>query len=323
MTASDYRRDGRSKHPPAWGCRSRANASWVYILTETAASRSSGVTKAVRKWRSRCRYDSQERLPVPQPAERIRVLVVDDEAPARQRIIDLLKKDPQVGCVLEAANGKAAVEIIGREALDLVFLDVQMPELDGLQVIETVGARAMPLTVFVTAYDEHAVRAFEANALDYLLKPFSDERWEAALARAKTRHDELNLREFGRGLLRMLATQSQSGRYLDRLVVKGRGTTRFIRVADIDWIEGAGVYVNLHMAGKELLYRSALNELDDRLDPMRFIRVHRSSIVNIDSILELQPISHGEFELVLKDGNRSRVSRTYRTQLEKRLGQSL
>lgn len=258
-----------------------------------------------------------------QPAQRMHVLVVDDEAPARQRLVDLLKKDPQVGAVLEAANGKAAVEIIGREMLDLVFLDVQMPELDGLQVIETVGATAMPLTVFVTAYDQHAIRAFEANALDYLLKPFSDERWEAALARAKTRHDERNLREFGRGVLHMLATRSEPGRYIDRLVVKGSGTTRFIRVADIDWVEGAGVYVNLHVAGKELLYRSALNELAGLLDPLRFIRVHRSAIVNIDSILQLQPISHGEFEIVLKDGHRSRVSRTYRTQLEKRLGQSL
>jgi two-component system LytT family response regulator len=260
---------------------------------------------------------------MPQPAERLRVLVVDDEAPARQRLVDLLRKDPQVGSILEAANGKAAVEIIGREVQDLVFLDVQMPELDGLQVIENVGAAAMPLTVFVTAYDKHAIRAFEANALDYLLKPFSDERWEAALARAKTRHDERSIREFGRNALRMLAARSEAGHYLDRLVVKGGGTTRFIRVADIDWIEGAGVYVNLHVAGKELLYRSALNELAGHLDPMRFIRVHRSAIVNIDSILELQPISHGEFEIVLKDGHRSRVSRTYRTQLEKRLGQSL
>jgi two-component system LytT family response regulator len=258
-----------------------------------------------------------------QPAEPIRVLVVDDETPARRRLIDLLKKDPEVGSVLEAANGKAAVEILEREALDLVFLDVQMPELDGLQVIEAVGAAAMPLTVFVTAYDKHAIRAFEANALDYLLKPFSDERWETALARAKTRHDELSIREFGRSVLRMLATRSQAGDFLDRLVVKGSGTTRFIRVVDIDWIEGAGVYVNLHVAGKELLYRSALNELAGHLDPMRFIRIHRSSIVNINSILELQPISHGEFEVVLKDGHRSRVSRTYRIQLEKRLGQSL
>jgi two-component system, LytTR family, response regulator len=260
---------------------------------------------------------------MPQPTERLRVLVVDDEGPARQRLIDLLKKDPQVGAVLEAVNGKAAVEILGREVIDLVFLDVQMPELDGLQVIETVGAEAMPLTVFVTAYDKHAIRAFEAHALDYLLKPFSDERWEAALARAKTRHNELRIREFGRSVLQMLTARSQTRRYLDRLVVKGGGTTRFIRVAEIDWIEGAGVYVNLHVAGKELLYRSALNELAGRLDPMRFVRVHRSTIVNIDSVLELQPISHGEFEIILKDGRRSRVSRTYRVLLEKRLGQAL
>ena len=257
------------------------------------------------------------------PAERLRVLVVDDEAPARQRLVDLLNKDPQIGGISEAANGKAAVEIIGREAPHLVFLDVQMPELDGLQVIETVGAAAMPLTVFVTAYDRHAIRAFEANALDYLLKPFSDERWDAALARAKTRLDECNLREFCRSVLHMLARRSEPDRYIDRLVVKGSGTTRFIRVADIDWIEGAGVYVNLHVAGKEFLYRSALNELAGHLDPLRFIRVHRSAIVNLDSIVQLQPISHGEFEIVLKDGHRSRLSRTYRTQLEKRLGQSL
>ena len=256
-------------------------------------------------------------------AEGLRLLVVDDEAPARQRLVEVLEKDPQVGTVLEAANGKAAVEIIGREVLDLVFLDVQMPELDGLQVIETIGAAAMPLTIFVTAYDQHAIRAFEANALDYLLKPFSDERLEAALARANARHDEQRLQEFGRSVLRILSARPPAGRYLDRLVVKSGGTTRFIRVADIDWIEGAGVYVNLHVAGKELLYRSALNELADSLDPMRFVRVHRSAIVNIDSILELHPISHGEFELVLKDGHRSRVTRTYRTNLEQRLGQCL
>jgi len=313
---------GRSKHPQVWDCPSRANASLVSIRTEIAASPSGHVPEAEQRWRSHCHYDSQESEPVPQPAERIRVLVVDDEAPARQRLIDLLKKDPQVGSVVEAKTEKLPRRS-SDAMLDLVFLDVQMPELDGLQVIETVGAAAMPLSVFVTAYDEHAIRAFEANALDYLLKPFSDERWEAALARAKARHDELSLREFGCSVLRMLATRSQVGRYLDRLVVKGSGTTRFIRVADIDWIEGAGVYVNLHIAGKELLYRSALNELASSLDPMRFIRVHRSSIVNIDSIPELQPISHGEFELVLRDGHRSRVSRTYRIHLEKRLGQSL
>ena len=260
---------------------------------------------------------------IAQRDEALRILVADDEAPARQRLIDLLQKDPRVGTVLEAGDGQTAVEIIEHDAPDLVFLDVQMPELSGLEVIEAIGAAAMPLTIFVTAYDQHAIRAFEANALDYLLKPFSDERLEAALARAKIRHEERSVQEFGRNILRMVSTRPVADRRLDRLVVRSAGTTRFVRVVEIDWIEGAGVYVNLHIGGKELLYRAALSELAERLDPMRFIRVHRSVIVNIDSILELHAISHGEFELVLKDGHRSRVSRTYRGQLEKRLGQSL
>jgi len=198
-----------------------------------------------------------------------------------------------------------------------------MPELNGLEVIEAVGAAAMPLTIFVTAYDQHAIRAFEANAIDYLLRPFSDERLEAALARAMARLNERSVHEFGCNVLRMISARPPLDRRLDRLVVRSEESTRFIRVADIDWIEGAGVYVNLHVGGKEMLYRAALNDLADRLDPLRFIRVHRSAIVNIESIVELQAISHGEFDVVLKGGHRSRVSRTYRRQLEKRLGQSL
>jgi two-component system, LytTR family, response regulator len=255
--------------------------------------------------------------------ERIRVLVVDDEAPARQRLVDLLRKDAQIHSIVEAENGLSAVDAIQRERPDLVFLDVQMPELDGLGVIDAVGAEQMPLTVFVTAYDQHAIRAFEANALDYLLKPFSDERYEATMARVRARVDGRSIREFGQRVLRMVSTAPASDRLLDRLVVKSGGTTRFIRVVDIDWIEAAGVYVNLHVRDKELLYRAALNDLAARLDPMRFVRVHRSAIVNIDSIVQLEPISHGEFEVVLKNGSRSRVSRTYRAQLEKRLGQTL
>ncbi|HEX4228763.1 MAG TPA: LytTR family DNA-binding domain-containing protein [Bryobacteraceae bacterium] len=257
------------------------------------------------------------------PDEGIRVLVVDDEAPARQRLSDLLRQNSYVRAILEARNGQIAVEMIESARLDLIFLDVQMPELDGLAVVETIGVARMPLTVFVTAYDQHAIRAFEANALDYLLKPFSDERLEATMARAKVRLDERSMREFAHGVLRMISERPSTERHLDRLVVKSGGTTRFIRVADIDWIEGAGVYVNLHLAGKELLYRAALNDLAENLDPMRFIRVHRSAIVNIDSILHLEPISHGEFEVILKCGARSRVSRTYRALLEKRLGHSL
>jgi len=254
----------------------------------------------------------------------IRVLVVDDEAPARQRLIDLLRKDSQVGTICEAADGVAAVDAIEQRQPDLVLLDVQMPELDGLGVVDAVGADRMPLTVFVTAYDQHAIRAFEANALDYLLKPFSDERFEATMARVKARLDERSLREFSERVMKM-ATAASTGtdRRWDRLVVKSGGTTRFIRAVDVDWIEAAGVYVNLHVGGKELLYRAALNDIAERLDPRRFVRVHRSAIVNIESILQLEPISHGEYDVLLKNGSRTRVSRTYRVQLEKRLGQPL
>ncbi|HEY1986716.1 MAG TPA: LytTR family DNA-binding domain-containing protein [Terracidiphilus sp.] len=258
------------------------------------------------------------------PPDSMRVLVADDEAPARQRLLDLLRRDPEVGTIVEAANGHAAVCMIEQERPDLVFLDVQMPELDGLGVVDAVGAAEMPLTVFVTAYDQHAIRAFEANALDYLLKPFSDERFEGTMVRVKTRLDERNLREFGQRVMKMVSTApSAAERRWDRLVVKSGGTTRFVRAIDIDWIEAAGVYVNLHVAGKEFLYRTALNDLADRLDPRRFVRVHRSAMVNIESIVQLEPISHGEFEVVLKNGSRTRVSRTYRAQLEKRLGQPL
>lgn len=256
--------------------------------------------------------------------EPIRVLVADDELPARQRLMDLLRRDEQIEAVSEAADGQTAVEMIQKESPDLLFLDVQMPELDGLGVIGAIGAAQMPLTVFVTAFDQHAIRAFEANALDYLLKPFSDERFEATMVRAKSRLDERSMRDFGQRVMKMVSSAPPTPeRRLDRLVVKSGGTTRFIRVIDIDWIEAAGVYVTLHVGGKELLYRAALNDLAEKLDPRRFVRVHRSALINIESILQLEPISHGEFEAVLKNGSRTRVSRTYRSQLEKRLGQPL
>ncbi len=261
-------------------------------------------------------------MPLPE-SEGLCVLVADDEAPARQRIIDLLRRDPQVASIVEASDGLAAVELIENRRPDLVFLDVQMPERTGLDVIAEIGAERMPFTVFVTAYDEHAIRAFEANALDYLLKPFSDERFEMTMARVSVRMDERSVHEFGRRVLRMVSSAPAGDLPLDRLVVKSGGSTRFIRVADIDWIEAAGVYANLHIGGREVLYRAALNELEAKLDPVRFVRIHRSAIVNMESIQHLEPISHGEFEVVLKDGSRPKISRTYRSQLEKRLGQSL
>jgi len=256
---------------------------------------------------------------------KIRTVVVDDEPVARERIIGLLNQEKDIEVVGEYADGSQAVSAIQQQHPDLVFLDVQMPELDGLGVIDAIGATDMPLTVFVTAYDQHAIRAFDANALDYLLKPYSDERQEAAMARAKQRLQERSVYEIGQRMLRMVsrATKLQPGRPLDRLVVRSGGTTRFIRVADIDYVEGAGVYVSLHVGGKALLHRAAIQDLVERLDPVRFVRVHRSAVVNIESIVQLESRSHGEFDAVLKNGGRVRVSRTYRAQLEKRLGQSL
>ena len=252
----------------------------------------------------------------------LRVLVVDDEEPARQRLVDLLRRDSGVGLIVEASDGLAAVDAIERDQPDLVFLDVQMPELDGLGVVDAVGATRMPLTVFVTAYDQHAVRAFEANALDYLLKPFSDERHEATMARARARLGERGLRGVDQRLVNLSAS-AQAPRFWDRLVVKAGGTTRFVRAAEIDWIEGAGVYATLHLGRTAFLYRAALSELAERLDPRRFVRIHRSAIVNLESVVQLEPLSHGEFEVVLKNGARPRISRTFRAQLEARLGQSL
>jgi len=184
-------------------------------------------------------------------SEGLCVLVADDEAPARQRIIDLLRRNSQMAAIIEASDGLSAVEIIQNRRPDLVFLDVQMPELTGVEVIAEVGAERMPLTVFVTAYDAHAIRAFEANALDYLLKPFSDERFEMTMARVGTRMDERSVREFGQRILRMVSVAPAGDRSLDRLVVKSGGSTRFVRVADIDWIEAAGVYVNLHIGARK------------------------------------------------------------------------
>jgi two-component system LytT family response regulator len=261
-------------------------------------------------------------MPMAAP-DSIRVLVVDDEAHARQRLADLLYKDAQIDSILEAGDGISAVELIQSQRPELVFLDVQMPELDGLGVIDAVGAGQMPFTIFVTAYDQHAIRAFETNALDYLLKPFSDERFEAALSRAKLRLRERSTSEFGQRMMKMISSAPQAQIPWDRLVIKSGGSTRFIRVAEIDWIEAAGVYVNLHVADQHLLYRASLHELAERLDPRRFVRVHRSAIVNIESIVQLEPISHGEFDVVLKNGARTRVSRSYRAQLENRLGQPL
>jgi two-component system, LytTR family, response regulator len=252
-----------------------------------------------------------------------RILIVDDEQPSRQRLRELIEGDADVGDIIEVENGLDAVEAILQKQPDVVFLDVQMPGLDGLGVIDTIGIERMPVTVFVTAFDQHAVRAFESAAIDYVLKPYGDERMEAAFARAKARLDDKNVREFGQSMLKLLDGRRLDSTYLDRIVIRDRDKTQLIRVDSIDCIESAGVYVALHVGEERVIHRAALSELIGRLDPRRFVRVHRSAVVNIDSILHLEPATHGEFDLVLRGGQRIHVSRTFRPLLEARLGQSL
>jgi len=253
----------------------------------------------------------------------IRALIVDDEAPARLRLRDLLAKDAEVVAVHEADNGEEAVRLIQDERPDLVLLDIQMPGLDGLGVIEAVGPEVMPLTVFVTAFDHHAVRAFEANALDYILKPFGDERMQTMLSRAKQRLRQMQVQTFGQNLMRAMAALPGVEGYQDRIAIKSDGITSFLLATQIDWIEAAGAYVTLHAGDKEVLHRRSLASLLLKLDPRRFVRVHRSAVVNIESIAQLEPLSHGEFEITTKHGGCVRVSRTYRALLERRLGESL
>ena len=252
-----------------------------------------------------------------------RVLIVDDELPARLRLRELMDSDPDVGEMIEAENGLDAVEAILQKQPDVVFLDVQMPGLDGLGVIETIGIERMPVTVFVTAFDQHAVRAFESAAIDYVLKPYGDERMEAAFSRAKARLDDKYVREVGQSVLKLLDNHRVDKPYLDRVVIRERDKTDLIRVESIDCIESAGVYVALHVGSERIIHRAALSELIGRLDPRRFVRVHRSTVVNIDSVLHLEPATHGEFDLVLRGGQRVHVSRTFRPLLEARLGQPL
>ena len=256
-------------------------------------------------------------------------LVVDDEAPARRRIADLLAGDRDIGTILHAENGVAAIAMIQESRPDIVFLDVQMPGVDGFGVIDAIGPEAMPLTVFVTAYDRFAIQAFEVDAIDYLLKPFSDRRYEKTVERVKERLDDLRSRDSGGGpgfgpqLLKLIAQRTQPGEIWDWIAVKSRDTTRLVMTDDIDWIEAAGVYVTVHSKGEEFLYRAGLAAVASRLDPFRFVRIHRSSIVNVKSIALLERRSHGEFEVRLKDGTRLQMSRTYRGEVEALLGQPL
>ena len=236
-------------------------------------------------------------------------LIVDDEKLAREGIRQLLSRDPDAETIYEAKNGTQAVDVIRARQPDLVFLDVQMPQMDAFDVVHAIGVDLMPPTVFVTAYDEHAIRAFEINAIDYLLKPVTAQRFETALARAKA---QLALRNGARGgIAAMLEMLAAPHRFLDRIAIRSRGRIFFVRVNEIDWIAAAQNYVELHCGSTTHLLHVKLSALEKVLDPETFMRVHRSTIVNVGRIAEMHSLSHGEYELVLKTGTRLQASRTY------------
>jgi two-component system LytT family response regulator len=256
----------------------------------------------------------------------LRVIVVDDEPLARSGVAQLVRRDAELTVVAECADGRAALEAIERLRPDLVLLDVQMPELDGFEVLQQLDPRRLPAVIFVTAFDQFAVRAFEVHALDYLVKPFDDARFEAAMRRAKLELREGDGEQLTRrltGLLEQLAGSAAAQGFLSRIVVKMAGHVRFVRVEELDWIEAADYCAKLHSGDKVHVIRESLQALEQRLDPARFFRVHRSAIVNLDRVRELQPDPRGEHLVVLQNGTRLKLSRNRRGELENRLGQAI
>ena len=242
-------------------------------------------------------------MPAEEPSAKIRALIVDDEPLARSNLAVLLRTDPEIGSVGECGSGAEAIGEMRIARPDLLFLDVQMPECDGFDVLELLGNDLPPAVVFVTAYDQYALRAFEAGALDYLLKPFDNARFELALGRAKQK-------------IRMGGGPAQRPQ---RIAIKTAGEVCFVRISEIDWIEAADYYACLHVGGRNHLLRRSMTELEEDLDPCVFCRVHRSSIVNLDRVQGLKLGQDGEYEILLENGARVRLSRRYRNQLQARM----
>jgi two-component system LytT family response regulator len=254
---------------------------------------------------------------------KIKVLVADDEPLARERLTGLLSQEPDIDVVGQARDGEEAITAIHDDAPDLVFLDVQMPQMNGFEVIEAVGTDKMPLVIFVTAYDQHALKAFQVRALDYLLKPFDRERFKDALQRARKQLEREENGDLGRRLLALVKDLRRDQPKSDRLVVKSGGRLFFLRTDEIDWVEAAGNYVRLHVGPGSHLLRETMNAIEGRLDPEKFFRIHRSRIVNMERIQELQPWLNGEYAVLLRTGTRLTLSRGYREKLQDRLGRSI
>ena len=253
---------------------------------------------------------------------RIRTLLIDDEPLARRRVRRLLSLDPEIDVIGECGNGDDAVESIVSQQPDLVFLDIQMPGADGFEVISRLDERKMPVVVFVTAYDQYALRAFEVHAQDYLLKPFDRARFVKALAGAKDHVVRRNATDPDR-IASLLEEIRQPRKHAQRLVVKTSGKILFLKTEDIDWIEAADNYVRLHVGPEAHLLRETMSNLEEQLDPERFLRIHRSSIVNIDRIEQLQPWFRGDYLVLLRGGVKLTLSRGYRDRVQSLVGKGL
>jgi two-component system, LytTR family, response regulator len=245
----------------------------------------------------------------------LKTLIVDDEPLAREGLRVLLSRDPEVSAIREARDGREAVATIRESKPDLVFLDVQMPEMDGFAVVRTIGAEHMPAVVFVTAHDQYAIQAFEINALDYLLKPVIEERFVKALERAKTRVRSNLAADSNRQIIGLLETIASPRSYLKQLAVRSAGKIVFVDVEDVDWMEAAENYVELHAGRVSHLVHVTMNALEKSLDPEIFLRIRRSIIVNLGQIKSLQPGPHGAYVVTLRDGARLQSGRSYSDRL--------
>lgn len=246
---------------------------------------------------------------------KIKVLIVDDEPIARDRVRRMLREESDIEIIGECGNGAEAVAFIDESAPDLIFLDIQMPEMNGFETLRSIAAEKVPAIIFVTAYDQYAIQAFDVHALDYLLKPFNQERFRRAVSRAREQIEKLQTGKIDERLASLLADLKGGKKYLERLVIKSVGRVFFLRTDEVDWIEAAGNYAKLHVGREAHLIRETMNGLEAKLNPDKFLRIHRSTLVNIDCIKELHPLFSGDYTVMLKNSVELTLSRNYRDRL--------
>jgi two-component system LytT family response regulator len=254
----------------------------------------------------------------------IKTLIVDDEPLARRTLRDLLQADPEIELIGECSNGPLAIDFISKQSPDLLFLDIQMPGMNGFEVLSKIEHERIPAIVFVTAFDQYALKAFEVHALDYLLKPFTDERFRETLHQAKTQVEMREMNRLSQGLMALLkdqaailagGTAAKPKSFLSRFTIRSGSRVVFINASDVDWIAADNYYIKLHVGGKSYLLRISMNELEEKLDPKKFLRIHRSTIINFDRVKELHQNPNGEYVVVLKTGTELKLSRSRRERL--------